>query len=697
MPDNRWQQIEEFYHEALKRAPATRAAYLAEVCTGDEVMRRKVEALLAYDDSSGDFIEKPALDLAAQAFVEEQTTLPLQLQTGHELGTYQLLELLGRGGMGEVYLALDTRLRRKVAIKLLPARFTTDADRVRRFAQEARAASALNHPNILTIHEIGEVSTEVGNIHYIVTEYVAGETLRQRITDAPNKQLHFTETVALATQIAEALAAAHESGIIHRDIKPENVMVRPDGQVKVLDFGLAKFTEKATNAVNSATQTGIIMGTPGYMSPEQARALKMDGRTDIFSLGVVFYEMIAGRQPFEGATSIDVITAILQQDPAPLTTHNPAVPIALQRIISKALQKDRAARYQTIKELLTDLQEARYALQTEPGTRAHSTTEIIGTETIHYQPDDTTQIEVTPTTLKNEAHPAIPHRRRRWIIGGAAVVMLLGVTFTVPWLSRTKAPPTPVVKAVEQKLYQQMTATEQDAFIGQKAQELSALLGEHATPLNAEAVKIVKYWVEAYAKRSGTGSTRLWAEDLQFLYQRAATQFAPTVIQSFKKNNVPPIVGLYIPLIETEYRNIAAENSAGKAGLFQLLGPRIKEYGFDPSDRTNVEKMADVAAQYIADRMIEFGGDAKSMTLVLYSFNYDPNAIRRDLIRLHKKNPNMERSFWSLLANEDNLKLDGWLQNEGFNYVPRFYAAAIIGEHPKVFGLTIQPLSTYEW
>ena len=206
-------------------------------------------------------------------------------------------------------------------------------------------------------------------------------------------------------------------------------------------------------------------------------------------------------------------------------------------------------------------------MQTETGPSSHSTTEIIGAETIRYQLESTERIELTPTTLKNEARAATPRRQRRWIIGGAAVAMLLGVTFTVPWLNRIKAPPTPVVNAVEQKLYQQMIAAEQDAFIVQKSQEISALLGERPTPLNAEAVKIVKYWVDAYAKRSGTGSTRLWAEDLQFLYQRAATQFAPTVVQSFKKNNVPLIVGLYIPLIETEYRNIAAENSAGKAGL----------------------------------------------------------------------------------------------------------------------------------
>ncbi len=368
MPDNRWQQIEEFYHEALKRAPATRAAYLDEVCTGDEEVRRKVEALLAYDDASDDFIEKPALEIAAQAFIEEQTTLPLQLQAGQQLGAYQLQELLGRGGMGEVYLALDTRLRRKVAIKLLPARFTTDADRVRRFAQEARAASALNHPNILTIHEIGEAPTEAGNLHYIVTEYVAGETLRQRITNAPNKQIPLTEAVAVATQIAEALAAAHEAGIVHRDIKPENVMVRPDGYIKVLDFGLAKLMEPSAPTTNSQTPTrtaslteaGIVMGTPRYMSPEQARGEKVDARTDIFSLGVMLYEMIAGRAPFAGATPSEVIAAILRDEALPLTTDAPP---ELQQMLHRSLQKRRDKRYQTAQELLADLKRLRRQLE----------------------------------------------------------------------------------------------------------------------------------------------------------------------------------------------------------------------------------------------------------------------------------------------------------------------------------------------
>lgn len=246
MPPERWKQIEAIYHAALECEPAERAAFLEQACAGDEALRGRVAALLSYDDTANNFIEQPAFELAAKAIAEEQTMLPLQWQAGQQLGAYQLQELLGRGGMGEVYLALDTRLQRKVAIKLLPARFTTDADRVRRFAQEARAASALNHPNILTIHEIGEVE----DTHYIVTEYVAGETLRQQLTNDPHNQIRLTAALTITTQLSEALAAAHEAGIVHRDIKPDNVMVRPDGYIKVLDFGLAKLTEPTVPVPN---------------------------------------------------------------------------------------------------------------------------------------------------------------------------------------------------------------------------------------------------------------------------------------------------------------------------------------------------------------------------------------------------------------------------------------------------------------
>ncbi|MDQ3012836.1 MAG: serine/threonine protein kinase, partial [Acidobacteriota bacterium] len=350
-------------------------------------LRREVASLLVYDNSPASFIAAPALEVAAKGLVSLSIapTLPPALE---RIGAYQILSLLGRGGMGEVHLALDARLNRKVAVKLLPAEFTSQPERVRRFAQEARAASALNHPNIITIHEIGEVE----KTHYIVTEYVEGETLRQRLSGAPDNRIKLGEAIDLAAQVAAALVAAHEAGITHRDIKPENVMVRRDGIVKVLDFGLAKLTEgkkdeekerlgedDPTLALSlhpsiSSPQTdgGLVIGTPRYMSPEQARGDKVDARTDIFSLGVMLFEMVAARAPFMGTTTSEVIAAILRESPPPLAECVPDAPPELTRILGKALRKDRDERYQMVKELLFDLKnlteeqafEARSARQT---------------------------------------------------------------------------------------------------------------------------------------------------------------------------------------------------------------------------------------------------------------------------------------------------------------------------------------------
>ena len=268
--------------------------------------------------------------------------------------------------MGEVYLARDSRLQRRVALKLLPPFFTTDSERVRRFEQEAQAASALNHPNIVTIHEIGAAN----DLRYIVTEYIEGETLRELMT---NVGLKLTQALDIAAQTAGALCEAHKAGIVHRDIKPENVMVRGDGYVKVVDFGLAKLTEpnspdgraEAAGAAFQSTTPGLVMGTASYMSPEQARGQKVDARTDIFSLGVMLYEMVTGRAPFDGETPSHVIVSILEKETTPLAEYAPDAPAELQRIINRALRKKRDERYQTAQELLDDLQDLKQDLESQ--------------------------------------------------------------------------------------------------------------------------------------------------------------------------------------------------------------------------------------------------------------------------------------------------------------------------------------------
>ncbi len=277
---------------------------------------------------------------------------------------YSIISFLGVGGMGEVYLAEDTKLGRKVAIKTLPAEFTNDKERLRRFHHEARAASALNHPNLLTIHAIG---SEAG-AHSIAAEYIDGETLRMMLKSG---KLKVDEALDIAQQSAFALTAAHGAGIVHRDIKPENIMVRKDGIVKVLDFGLAKLLEdhardmvdqEADTRALVLTDPGRVLGTPQYMSPEQARGLDLDARTDIWSLGVVLYEIVAGRPPFGGETKSHTVVSILEEEPLPLTEFAPNIPAELQRIVRKALTKDRDNRYQTARDLMIDLKNLRREL-----------------------------------------------------------------------------------------------------------------------------------------------------------------------------------------------------------------------------------------------------------------------------------------------------------------------------------------------
>jgi serine/threonine protein kinase/Tfp pilus assembly protein PilF len=289
----------------------------------------------------------------------------MDLETGIHLGRYEICSKLGAGGMGEVYLAQDTKLDRKVALKILPGDVAVNQERMRRFVQEAKAASALNHPNILTIYEIDNSESN----HFIATEFISGKTLRQHML---HDEMRLREVLDVTIQIASAIVAAHAAGIVHRDIKPENIMLRPDGIVKVLDFGLAKLSEKAdTGKVDTEAATkglvqtgpGVVVGTAAYMSPEQVRGLTLDARTDIFSIGVVLYEMVAGRRPFEGATIGDMMVSILERKPAALATRRREIPETLEWIVSKALRKDREERYQTAKDLATDLRKLKQTLE----------------------------------------------------------------------------------------------------------------------------------------------------------------------------------------------------------------------------------------------------------------------------------------------------------------------------------------------
>src|SRR5437870_10031105 len=349
-----YQRIQALLQSGLAREPDERDSFLDEACAGDESLRRQIESLLVSYEQAGSFLEAPAAQIGAPLVTGARP----KLAAGDAVGPYTILSRIGSGGMAEVYLAQDSRLGRKIALKLLPVSFANDAERVRRFRQEASAVSALNHPNILTLHEVGQTDSA----HFIATEFIDGETLRQRLTRA---QIPLAEAIDITIQIASALSAAHVAGIVHRDIKPENIMIRRDGYVKVLDFGIAKLTEQ-TGPAEAAdpegatkillnTTPGMIMGTVTYMSPEQARGIAVGASTDIWSLGVVLYEMLTGHKPFEGRTMSHVIVSILEQEPAPLAQYMQPAPDDLQRIVKRALHKERDERYQTVDDLLVDL------------------------------------------------------------------------------------------------------------------------------------------------------------------------------------------------------------------------------------------------------------------------------------------------------------------------------------------------------
>ena len=356
MTPEQWEKINEIYHAALELEPANRKVFLDEQCGQDEALRSEIESLLLAGEQAGSFIAEHVIKDVA-LLLESETSL-----IGKLFGSYKIIHKIGTGGMGEVYLAQDGRLNRPVAIKTLPRYLSNHPDYLGRFENEAQTISALNHPNILTIYEVGEAE----GIRFIATEYVAGETLRKRLL---RKELRLNETLEIAVQIASALSAAHEKGIVHRDIKPENVMIREDGYVKVLDFGLAKLIEPKLIGAEDKTllqsSPGVIKGTIAYMSPEQAHGLEMDNRTDIWSFGVLLYELLAQRTPFSGDTATELIISIIQKEPPALQLVAPDLPDELYFIVGKMLRKKADERYQNIKDALFELRRLKQRLDYE--------------------------------------------------------------------------------------------------------------------------------------------------------------------------------------------------------------------------------------------------------------------------------------------------------------------------------------------
>jgi Tol biopolymer transport system component len=347
MKPERWDEVDKVLQSVLERAPEERGAYLDEACAGDESLRERVESVLASHEQAGSLMKEPAFE-SAGVFAPDADGL----KAGERVGHYEILGALGAGGMGVVYSARDTRLGRKVALKLLPTYFSHDEDRLRRFEQEARAASALSHPNILSIYDIGAHEGSP----YVVSELLEGETLRDRLGGGALPQRKATD---YALQLARGLAAAHERGIIHRDLKPENIFVTKDGRVKILDFGLVKLvapvvgreaqSDVPTRKVN--TESGVIMGTAGYMSPEQVRGGPTDHRSDIFSFGAVLYEMLSGKRAFHGDSTVETLNAILKEEPPDLSETHAGISPALSRLVHRCLEKNPTERFHSASDL----------------------------------------------------------------------------------------------------------------------------------------------------------------------------------------------------------------------------------------------------------------------------------------------------------------------------------------------------------
>ena len=367
MTPERWRQVQDLFHEALETPADRRAAFLEASCSGDPDLRQSVERMLAADAAASDLFDGGPASLAGElvspadldARLAHLIADPSTSMVGRTLAKHHILSPIGAGSMGEVYLARDIVLDRRVALKLLPRRFTSDPDRIDRFMREAKAASALNHPNILTIYEVGQVD----DTWFIATEFVEGVSLRHRLAAGP---LELREAIDLVLQCAAALEAAHRAGIIHRYLKPENVMIRPDGVVKVVDFGLARAAVQTGIGANIiTTQAGLVMGTPRYMSPEQARGETVDRRSDIYSLTAVLYEMVVGRPLIPGDTTADVFVSLLNTAAVPAPEPIARLPHSrdLHRILSRGAHRDREARYQTMPELAADLAALRARLR----------------------------------------------------------------------------------------------------------------------------------------------------------------------------------------------------------------------------------------------------------------------------------------------------------------------------------------------
>ena len=484
MNPEQWRKIRELFEAVLERPVDERAAFLARACAGDSQTQRRLEAMLAADERDNLLMDRPAYQAVSASMTGPDDS---QSFSGEMIGDYRLTRELGRGGMGTVYLAYDTRLGRHAALKLLPSRLMNNQERVRRLQREARSASALNHPNIITIYDFGN---ENGR-DYIASEFVEGRTLRDHV-GSPDFTLN--QILDVVIQVTSALEAAHTAGIVHRDIKPENIMLRPDGYAKVLDFGLAKLTdtesggdetETEASGITSAfeTRTGILLGTVKYMSPEQVRGQKVDGRSDLFSLGVVLYELITGQRPFGGETWHHTMVAITDTEPPPLALDVQGALPTLQEIINRLLAKNCEHRYQSARALLADLE----TLQVELAANAHIG-RVESKRTRKKPPIQETTAAVANRVTVDGADevviqktagmvPLLARLKRRGLTAAIAIILVTAAAYF--YFGRTSSPSQPTLTDKDTILIADFVNTTGDAdFEGTLKQGLMVQLGQ---------------------------------------------------------------------------------------------------------------------------------------------------------------------------------------------------------------------------
>src|SRR5262245_49970682 len=661
---NEWEKISELLDNALTLPEADRSGYLAEITRAEgEAISNELKALLQADRDSEGFLPTRAFGLAPrQLAIDANDAEQIQLNTKY--GNYRILAQLGAGGMGEVYLAMDETLGRRAALKFLPQLFMQDEAQLARFEREARAASALNHPNILTVYEIGRARGRA----FIATEYVEGKTLRAKITE---QSLSHIEILRIAEQIGEALNAAHTADLIHRDIKPENIMLRPDGYVKLLDFGLAKplYFEEGPMSVapfespQKQSQHSLILGTPGYMSPEQARGAPLDCRSDLWGLGATLYEMLTGSALFAVAATGPTSDARMARDEG----KQAMVEFKLndeqklfQPILRKALAEELDQRFQSAQDFLAEVRQAKLALEKS-------------------RPNEVTR------------------RVKRWAVAALSIAALIGL---MVWRKAAFFAPAADsqgsfsrVRATSEKLYWELGETEKTAFIRDAAQSIAKMLGANPSTHAPEQIALIKKHVEAYVAKRDSLSTAPGQESIKAVYARASV-YAPFIIEAFRARRLPPILGLYIAMNETDYHP-CMKSGVGAKGLFSFMPVTADRYGLQltPEDeRCDPRKIAHAAARFLEDLTRLFGQDSDAMTLAMLAYNCGESRVARAIEELKAMNL-QPISFWTLL--ENNARLSVPLNTESQNYAPRFFAAAILGENPQRFGLEIQRLSSY--